>query len=259
MSIELSAILPVDPAVLATILGGIMQSTRRMCWLSMCMCLSALLPQVAPAATFTPTTVAQLISAINTANANGASDIIDLGGLTFTLTAIDNGVNGLPVVLADGGNTLATLAIANGTLVRGVGAPVFRLLEVAVDAALTLDRVTISNGSGSALLNNGLLVIANSTFSGNAGTAGGAVQNANTGSIIGIAGSTFSDNTSTGSGGAIFNGGTIGIISSSTFSGNSATANGGGIHNEEHNHNYELHVLRQYRIKRRRDLQLHRC
>ncbi|MBP8294747.1 MAG: DUF11 domain-containing protein [Burkholderiales bacterium] len=217
LPIVLSAVLPVDPAVLATILGGIMQSTLRRFWLSVCMGLSALLPQAAPAATFTPTTVAQLISAITTANANGASDIIDLGGLTFILVAVDNGSNALPLVLGDGGNPLT---IANGTIARSAFAPAFRLLEVATDASLTLDGVTISGGG--AIFNEGTIVhVVNSTFSGNTANSGGAIHNA--GDIATITNSTFSGNVAA-SGGGIHNSidGNIGELASSIVAGNAA-------------------------------------
>ncbi|MBK7470924.1 MAG: hypothetical protein IPI73_10210 [Betaproteobacteria bacterium] len=134
-----------------------------------------------------PATVAA-ISAITTANANGASDIIDLGGLTFILVAVDNGSNALPLVLGDGGNPLT---IANGMIARSAFAPAFRLLEVATDASLTLDGVTISGGG--AILNEGTIVhVVNSTFSGNTANSGGAIHNA--GDITTITNSTFSGN-----------------------------------------------------------------
>ena len=77
---------------------------------------------------FNPITVAQLIANINTANSNAQADTIDLGGLTFSLTAVDNtsdGQNGLPSI-----NESFNLTIQNGTITR-TGANVFRFLRVA--------------------------------------------------------------------------------------------------------------------------------
>ena len=75
-----------------------------------------------------------LPGAINEANANGEKNTIRLEAGTYTLTAVDNGTNGLPV------NGLpvitSTLTItgrgAETTIIeRAVSAPFFRILTVA--------------------------------------------------------------------------------------------------------------------------------
>ncbi len=59
----------------------------------------------ANAAVFAPTTVAELIAAINSANGNAEADVINLvPGMTYSLTEVDNDVlwpNGLPIISSD--------------------------------------------------------------------------------------------------------------------------------------------------------------
>jgi len=186
--------------------------------------IATLLSGSAPAATFTPANVAQLIADINTANANGADDVIDLGGLSLTLTVANNGSNGLPVLTSDGGHTLT---IQNGTIERDAMAPAFRILEVAADASVTLTSMTIRNGAASGILNQGSLVIATSTLADNTGVDGGAIQN--TGTLEQVSASTFTGNLSTNQGGAISSTGRIAVMFDCTISGNTTTVSGGGL------------------------------
>ncbi len=152
------------------------------------------------AATPTPTSSAELITAINTANTNGENDDIDLGGQTFTLTAVDNSANGLPMILADGGHTLE---IHNGTIERQAAAPDFRLIEVASGSDLQLSDVTLRGGKTPG------------------GNMGGALK-INPGANVTISNATFSDNEATNSsGGAIAASGTVSMINV-TLSGNTA-------------------------------------
>src|SRR5688572_5272282 len=76
-----------------------------------------------------------LIAAITEANGNGEADTIDIAG-TFTLTDVyndtveTNGANGLPVILADGGNGLTING--NGAIIERSAeelTPAFRILE----------------------------------------------------------------------------------------------------------------------------------
>ncbi|MDA1050348.1 MAG: Ig-like domain repeat protein [Planctomycetota bacterium] len=185
-------------------------------------------------AAFAPGNSFDLIADINTANANGEADVIDLGGETFTLfSAADNGITGLPVIVADGGNPLT---IVNGTIERAAGAPNFRILLVAA-ATLTLDGVTIRGGSvpfqkGGGIYNGGggTLIVSHSVISGNLGFAGGGIYS-NSGDVT-IHNSTISGNTTSnpGSGGGIYSAGNL-TISNSTLSGNTASNRGGGISN----------------------------
>ncbi len=88
------------------------------------------------------------------------------------------------------------------------------------------------NGSGGGILNalSGMLTVSNSTVSGNTATGdnGGGIDNEGTLTLIN---SIVSGNTSTGyGGGGISNGGTLTLINS-TVSGNASTGYGGGIYN----------------------------
>ena len=93
-----------------------------------------------------------LKAAINTSNANGQDDTIELAtNGTYTLTAVDNstnGPNGLPVILSDIGHKL--VIHGNGaTLQRSttVNTPEFRLIQIGAGADVTVDGLTITNGS----------------------------------------------------------------------------------------------------------------
>src|ERR1043165_6063414 len=85
-------------------------------------------------ASFTASSVAELIADINTANAAGGSNTITLAaGSTFKLASVDNnadGANGLPLIAA--GDTL-TIFGNGATIQRNTsrGPPAFRLFDVA--------------------------------------------------------------------------------------------------------------------------------
>jgi HYR domain. len=105
--------------------------------------------------------------------------------------------------------------------------------------SLTITNVVVSNNSatgGGGINNSGTLTINTSTLSGNSALHGGGVFNSN-GGVVMIVDSTLSGNTATtlgtGGGGGILTAGidsTLTIINS-TLSGNSATSGGGGIFN----------------------------
>ena len=156
--------------------------------------------------------VASLIMAINTSNTNAEDDTIEVASNgTYTLTAADNGVNGLPVIGSDTGHKL--VIHGNGaTLQRStvVGTPAFRIFEIGAGADVTISGLTITNGSagdGGGILNDhATLTITNSTISFNSAVNGGAISNDN------------------------FLGGSATLtITNCTLSGNSAS-NGGGIY-----------------------------
>src|SRR5262249_22780330 len=99
-------------------------------------------------------TVADLIKDINLANAAGGADTITLSAVPsahYTLSSVDNladGANGLPVVAAH--NDLKI--VGNGDTIErrtASGTPAFRLLDVAADAKLTLEGLTLTNGLAS--------------------------------------------------------------------------------------------------------------
>src|SRR5689334_9115061 len=100
-------------------------------------------------ASFTASSVAELVADINAANQTPEADTIELTpGALFKLGAVDNttdGPNGLPVIAA--GNSLTVLG--NGSTIHrsgGGGTPAFRLFDVAAGASLALNNLTVSGG-----------------------------------------------------------------------------------------------------------------
>jgi len=164
----------------------------------------AILPSpVAHATTFTVTNLddvgaGSLRQEITNANANSTDDIIE-----FSVNGTINLLTALPILQPNG-----TLTINGGgviTLNRASSASSFRIIEVETAANVTLNGLTITNGSialngGAGIRNNGILFLMNST-----------VHN----------------NVSTNRGGGIANAGTM-TMTNSTVSNNSATTNGGG-------------------------------
>ena len=204
------------------------------------------------AAIFFPSTVTDLINDINIANSNNSDDIIDLGGHTFILTAINNitdGNNGLPSILSDGGHNLL---ITNGTIERDPTALGFRFIRVDTLANLSITDVAFLRGladnddfsqfpgnGGGAILNRGTLTIQYSSFVNNTSTTalifgdagGGALYNYD-GTILLIESTLFLNNKSTQDfGGAIISQNTISVINNSSFIDNSAGVGGGAIGN----------------------------
>jgi hypothetical protein len=198
---------------------------------------------------FAPVTVAELISAINMANSNNADDVIDLGGQTFTLTAVGDttlGANGLPAIQSDNGHKLV---FENGRVERSTagGTVQFRLFYISPGANLTLNRVTIANGAppntgigrlGGGLFNQGVLTLNDCTVSGNFAIGGGIYNLANASAptaTVTINRCTISGNLGD-SGGGISNGASDSgstatlVVANSTIAGNSGDS-GGGIVN----------------------------
>lgn len=182
--------------------------------------------------------VAGLIVAINTANANGEADTINLAsGGTYTLTAVNNtayGPSGLPVI------TSSVTVNGNGATIErstAIGTPNFRILYVGytpTSGDLTLDLVTIRGGQtfyyGGAIMNHGTLTVTESIITGNYSYDGGG--GIYTSVTAAISNSVISDNISTYYGSGIFNEwGTL-MLTDSTVSGNSSGAyRTGGIVN----------------------------
>lgn len=101
-------------------------------------------------ASYAAANVAELIGAINAANASAEPDTIALeAGATLALTAVNNtvdGPSGLPVITAGGGGLTV---IGNGSTIErssATGTPSFRLFNVAPDASLTLNNLTVRGG-----------------------------------------------------------------------------------------------------------------
>jgi hypothetical protein len=136
--------------------------------------------------------IAGLKAAIRAANANPTQPTtIKLAArCQYTLTSLDNGTNGLPVVQSpltvDGNRSTIARSSAAGT-------PAFRIWQVGISGALTLHSVIIAGGeapAGGGIYNNGgRLTLDRSavrwntaTTSGNA--AGGGIYNAGTTTLI---------------------------------------------------------------------------
>src|SRR5437016_2574758 len=118
--------------------------------------------------------VACLINAINQANANGEANRITLRRGTYTLTAVDNDENGLPVITSP--LTITGQGAETTIIERDTSAAIFRILSVAAGGTLTLERLTLRGGValvGGGILTDGTVTIAHSTITGNRANFGG--------------------------------------------------------------------------------------
>ena len=156
-------------------------------------------------------------------------------------------------------------SVANSLTIQGSGQAIdgassSQIFSVDSNAFLQLNNLTIQNGKGSvgggaannggtltivdciftgnngqngagAIVDNGILNISDSTFENNSATLNGGAIRIDSG-IVSIAGSTFSNNQAPrfGSGGAIYNDGTL-TITNSTLYNNYAADYGGGVYN----------------------------
>jgi predicted outer membrane repeat protein len=197
--------------------------------------------------------VAALTSAINMANGNALDDIIELAASgTYTLTARDSFLNGLPQIGSDTGHKLTIHG--NGATIQRIPAiddstHKFRIFEINSGANLTLTGLTLSNGNpaafhGGAIYSNGetantTLTIDKCAFNSNQGDYGGAIFNdgyqdpsfpAHTATLT-VTNSTFSNNFGSQHGGAIWNesGGIVMNVSNSAFNQNSSNGQAGAI------------------------------
>ena len=140
-----------------------------------------------------------LRAAVNAANAAGRGSITLASGCTYTLTVVDNGENGLPVV------TGRVSVNGNGSTISGSDA--LRVFEVdGPSGNLSLQNVTLTHGS--------------------AGDFGGAI--ANFGGAVTLNGSVVTDSTAVTAGGGIVTGvfgpGPVGrlTLNNSVVTGNSS-------------------------------------
>ena len=201
------------------------------------LCLTLALTQPALAKTFhcEAGDVACLIAAINTANANGHKNTIELEAGVYTLTTADNetpgsngqnGPNGLPSITS-------TLTIkGTGADATGIARPLsssppfFRLMHVSASGNLTLQGVKLSGGfcvcDGAGLYNDGGAVnVTDSIFAQNGALGTGGL--ASIAGTVNIEGSRFTRNGGNlgGPGGLSLYGGTA-SITKSTFDHNGA-------------------------------------
>ena len=177
--------------------------------------------------------VAGLVAAINTANGNGEADTINLAsGGTYTLTAIDNAGNGLPII------TSAITINGNGAVVgrsSAAGTPDFRVFNIATSGEVALQDVTVAGGrlfdSGGGIFNRGTLRVVDSAVTGNRSDGGAGIYNA--GGSVKIENSTVSDNTDRFYGAGIWNRFSVGVltVTNSSIINNSGRLRGTGIYN----------------------------
>ncbi|MEZ5583103.1 MAG: choice-of-anchor Q domain-containing protein [Candidatus Competibacteraceae bacterium] len=207
----------------------------------------------AQAATITADgTTCTLVDAITAANSDTATggctagsgaDVIELTASTYTLNTVNNtanGSNGLPSI-----TSTITLNGNGATIGRGGGAPAFRLFRVAPSGDLTLNGVTLENGSaddgipannvidddGGAILNQGgMLTVSGCVFRNNGAIRdGGAIRTGGASSSVTIASTTFEQNFALRNGGSIDSNNSTVIIDKSRFRLNSAVNRGGAI------------------------------
>jgi hypothetical protein len=159
--------------------------------------------------------VAALKAAITAANMTPTTpSTIDLApACRYTLTDVDNDVNGLPVVQSP-----ITINGNGSTIARGsvAGTPAFRIWQVGADGRLALNLLTITGGdapNGGGIYNNGgMLTLDTSAITGNTATSGGDTA-----------------------GGGIYNTGTVTLVNSeldhNLVSSTDGVAEGGGLEN----------------------------
>lgn len=209
-----------------------------------------------------PTRVADLIAAINGANATAADDTINLtANCVYTLTLADNatdGGNGLPVIAAASTGGSLTIQGNGATIERDSAAPLFRLILIGAGANATLDQLTVRGGNttvkGGAIRNLGVLLVQRSTVANNASDIGGGIDNEGTlrtldctvnnnyasigggiategaGSTTILTQTTITANTNAGSGGGVYVGeGVAGVFITSSTIANNQAGFGGGI------------------------------
>ena len=162
-----------------------------------------------------------LIAAINQANANGEKNTIRLQAGTYTLTAVDNDENGLPVITS---RLTITGEGAETTIIeRDASAPAFRLFMVAESGTLSLERLTLRgggslsffSGSGGGIFNSGTLTVTQSTITDNAvrtDLGGAGIDNRGTATI---AHSTIASNRGNPGGSGLANFGTM-VVTATT-------------------------------------------
>ena len=108
-----------------------------------------------------------------------------------------------------------------------------RVFEVAQEANVFLDNLTIENGqasTGGGILNEGVLTLSGVTVASNSATAGGNGGGIENLGVLTLTDATVADNAASGKGGGIDSTGTLNVLSS-TIAGNHAS-NGGGLYVE---------------------------
>ncbi|MEM6526801.1 MAG: right-handed parallel beta-helix repeat-containing protein, partial [Chloroflexota bacterium] len=183
---------------------------------------------------------ADLVAAIECANANATDDVIEFAGnvsLTDAFVFDETiGNTGTPIITSNitfNGNGY-TLERAYTTFNSSDADPDFRLLNIDGTGMVTINALTLQNGypaaqDGGVIYNsNGTVTINNSTLTNNVSRDGGAIDNG--GGTVTINNSTLTNNNAP-DGGAIYNNSGNVTVNNSTFSNNIADAFSGVIDN----------------------------
>lgn len=173
-----------------------------------------------------------LVTAINTANSSSAATVVLRGNCTYNITTPATPADGLPAItgrikLVGGSKTVIKRSPAALTA--------FRVLDVAAGGRLTLNGISIQNGTtnglGGGIQNAGTLILYVVKLSGDTAGNGGALANL-AGATARVSNTLIEANTTTGvGGGGIINMGTL-TLAKSVLSGNSAPINGGGLNTQ---------------------------
>jgi hypothetical protein len=105
-----------------------------------------------------PCSANALSAAINAANTQDAAVLALRGNCTYSITTPATVANGLPLITGN-----VTLSGSSGTVIQRSATAKFRVLDVALDATLTLKSVSVRGGNtaslGGAILNAGTLIV----------------------------------------------------------------------------------------------------
>ncbi len=203
------------------------RSPLRLCYL-LALCLPALVPTQARAATLTVTSAADsgagtLRAAITTANADGGDDTIVFAGGVTSITLTSGELDVIAPMTVDG----------PGVTVSGNNAStVFKVGGGTSSQPVTLSGLTITGGNPANGIGSGVVVdsgavaaLTGCTLTQNSAENGGGLNNAGTAALTGC---TLTGNTAYGgSGGGLNNGGTL-TLTDCTLTQNSTVGNSGG-------------------------------
>ncbi len=196
------------------------------------------MPGAAGAASIAVTGACTLSDAISAANADAATGGCPAGSGADTLVLAASSTMLLSTESLPAISSVITIEGHGARIERSAGAAPFRLLSVTATGNLTLNDLTLANGSvtgsaGGAVRSEGRLVLNRSTVTGSRSTGAGGGIAVVSGSFE-LNDSTVSGNTAGGNGGGLILGsGESGRITSairnSTISGNVSDGNGGGL------------------------------
>ena len=155
--------------------------------------------------------------------------------ITFTGSALTGTIN-LASALPDLARSMIIdgPGAANLTVQRG-GSGSYRIFTVQSGATVTIQDLTVANGSvsggnGGGILNSGILTLQDSLVSGNAAALGGGIYNQN--GTLTLNNTRVSNNTASGAGGGInIQAGTVNLLNGTSLEANTATSIGGGVAN----------------------------